>query len=401
MIFSNEYQKLCLIFFFVLTFSFIVSNPFALAVDVSKNVQEIADSQKILLDSNAEILYEVQQSGNTYYVAKYNNALPYANRLEVISQDGTLISNSNDVKPIFNKIAWSEASKRLTVSDIQTLNAILSTSNKINNVLSPVYSATSTVIDKVDWLKTTCVGISFARVCAWDAVTTGYPQVSQLESTVRSLNIELGEWSNTSNDVSKYLPNAINGLEKLRSGGELNPSLQNDIEKSLSSFSTLKSKTNQMQDRLSGVSTTLSTAEKSLQSLSNTPLVGNFILEFAEFIGSLNDQVISLENEAQAFSNTLTTQGQKLVSVTDFADQRTNELLGLWNSRQNAITSVYATILGLIVAVGIIIGVVMILSKKRKVAVKQATISSPNFCRKCGSPVSNTSKFCGKCGNLI
>ena len=55
--------------------------------------------------------------------------------------DGTLISDSNKVKPIFTSIAWTEAAKTLTVSDIQTLSAILSTSNKINNVVSPVHSA--------------------------------------------------------------------------------------------------------------------------------------------------------------------------------------------------------------------------------------------------------------------
>jgi len=373
----------------------------AFAVGIDKNVQQIVDSKKILLDSDTKIIHETKHSGNVYYVVRYNNALPFASGLEVIREDGMLVLDSNKVKPIFTSIAWTEAAKTLTVSDIQTLSAILLTSNKINNVVSPVYSATSLVLDKVNWLKTKCVGISIVKVCAWDVVTSSYPQISQLESAVRMLHNELSDWKNTSTDVNKNLPKAISGLEKLRGGGELNPTLQNDIEKSLSSFSTLKSKTNQMADRLSSISTTLSTAERSLKSLSNNPLVGNFILDFANYIGGLNNQVVSLKNEAQSFSNTLSTQSKKLVSVTNFAEGKTNELLGFWNARQNAATAVYTTILGMILAVSVVIGVVLIISKKRKTVVKQVTTSSTKFCRKCGISITTTGKFCGKCGNLI
>ena len=373
----------------------------ASAVNIDKNVQQLVDSKKILLDTDSEIIHETKQSGNVYYVVKYNNVLPFASGLEVIMEDGTLVSNSYKVKPIFTSLAWSEAAKKLTVNDIQTLNSILTTSNKINNVVSPVYSKTSSVLDKVDWLKTQCVGISVLRVCAWDVVTSGYPEISLLESAVRLLNNELSDWSKASTDVNKNLPKAISGLEKLRGGGELNPTLQNDIDKSLSSFSTLKSKTNQMANRLSGISTTLSIAESSLISISNNSLVGNLILDFAHFIGGLNNQVISLKNEAQTFSNTLSTQSKKLVSVTDFAEGKTDEFLGLWNARQNAVTVVHATILGIILAVGVVIGVVLIISKKRKIVVKQVTASGMKFCRKCGSTITTTAKFCGKCGNLI
>lgn len=373
----------------------------ASAVNIDKNVQQLVDSKKILLDTDSEIIHETKQSGNVYYVVKYNNVLPFASGLEVIMEDGTLVSNSYKVKPIFTSLAWSEAAKKLTVNDIQTLNSILTTSNKINNVVSPVYSKTSSVLDKVDLLKTQCVGISVLRVCAWDVITSGYPEISLLESAVRMLNNELSDWSKASTDVNKNLPKAISGLEKLRGGGELNPTLQNDIDKSLSSFSTLNSKTNQMANRLSGISTTLSTAESSLISISNKPLVGNLILDVANIIGGLNNQVISLKNEAQTFSNTLSTQSKKLVSVTDFAEGKTDEFLGLWNARQNAVTVVHATILGIILAVGVVIGVVLIISKKRKIVVKQVTASGMKFCRKCGSTITTTAKFCGKCGNLI
>ena len=392
-------------FFLMLILSYLPLNEFALAIVVDKNIQVIADSHKILLDSDAEIIYEIERSGKIYYVVMYNNALPFASGLEVILKDGTLVSSSSQVKSVFTSAAWIEASKKLTSSDIETLNNILLASNKINEAILPMYSTTASVIDKVDWLKTQCVGISVVEVCAWDVVTTAadsqLPGISKIEYVVRLINEELGEWNDASRAVNRNLSNTLTGLEKLRSGGELNPTLENDIEKSLSSFLTLKSKTNEMANSLSGISTILSTAESSLESLSSTPVVGNEILSLADFIGGLNSQVISLNNEAQSFSNTLTTQSKKLVSVTDFAEKRTNELFASWDARQNAANFVYVTIIGIVMAVAIISFLVIIFAKKRKAVIKQVVVSGTKFCRKCGTALPKTNKFCRKCGRSI
>ena len=156
-----------------------------------------------------------------------------------------------------------------------------------------------------------------------------------------------------------------------------------------------------MANSLSGISTILSTAESSLESLSSTPVVGNEILSLADFIGGLNSQVISLNNEAQSFSNTLTTQSKKLVSVTDFAEKRTNELFASWDARQNAANFVYVTIIGIVMAVAIISFLVIIFAKKRKAVIKQVVVSGTKFCRKCGTALPKTNKFCRKCGRSI
>ena len=398
--FSNKF-KIFLVFFIIATISVLTPlNQFSSAISVDNNVQAAVDTHKILLDSNAEILYEIEQSGKTYYVVMYTNSLPFASGLEVILKDGTLISSSNQVKIIFTSIAWIEASKKLTSSDIETLNNILLASNKINNAVSPIYSTTASVLDKVDWLKTQCIGVSIAKVCAWDVVISSYPQIPQLERAIRLLNNELKEWDNASTDVNRNLSKTITGLEKLRTGGELNQMLENDIEKSLSSFVTLKSKTNEMVNSLSGIITILSAAESSLKSLSSTPLVGNMILSLADFIAGLNSQVISLSNDAQSFSNTLTTQSKKLASVTDFAEKRTNELFASWDARQNAVTTVYTTVIGIVVVIAIMSGIVVIFSKKRRSVGRKISIPDRKFCRKCGFALSKSAKFCGKCGNL-
>jgi len=382
----------------------IPSNQFSSAINVDNDVQVAADTHKILLDSKAEIIYEIEQSGKIYYVVMYNNALPFASGLEVILKDGTLVSSSSQAKSVFTSAAWIEASKKLTSSDIETLNNILLTSNKINESVLTVYTKTASVIDKVDWLKTKCA----FKLCVWDIIKLATDSQLPGSSTileqsvyvVRLLNEELGEWDDASRDVDRNLSNTLTGLEELRSGGELNPTLEHDIEKSLSSFLTLKSKTNEMANSLSGISTILSTVESSLESLSSTPVVGNDILSVAGFFGDLNSEVISLNNAAQSFSNTLTTQSKKLETVTSFAEVKTNELAVLWDIRQNASTSVYAFIIGMVVVIATISGIVVIFSKKRKFSASHVSVSSRKFCRKCGSSLSKTAKFCGKCGNL-
>ena len=406
--FSNKFNFVLICFIMLIISVLITSNQFSSAINVDNDVQVAADTHKILLDSKAEIIYEIEQSGKIYYVIMYNNALPFASGLEVILKDGTLVSSSSQVKSIFTSAAWIEASKKLTSSDIETLNNILLTSNKINESISPVYSTTTSVIEKIDWLKTQCTEILFVKKCYWDIIKFaadsqllgGSMILEQSVYVVRELNEELGEWDDASRDVNRNLSNTITGLEKLRSGGELNPTLEHDIEKSLSSFLTLKSKTNELANSLSGISTILSTTESSLESLSGTPFVGNEILDLAGFFGDLNSKVISLNNEAQSFSNTLTTQSKKLETVMSFAEVKTNELAVLWDARQNASSSVYAFIVGMIVVIATISGIVVIFSKKRKSSVSHVSVSGRKFCRKCGSSISKTAKFCGKCGNL-
>jgi len=269
-----------------------------------------------------------------------------------------------------------------------------------------VYSTTTSVIEKVDWLKTQCPEILFVKACYWDIIKLaadsqllgGSEILEQSVYVVRLINEELGEWDDASRDVNRNLSNTLTGLEKLQSGGELNPTLENDIEKSLSSFLTLKSKTNELANSLSEISAILSTAESSLESLSSIPVVGNEILSFAVIIGDLNSQVTSLNNEAQSFSNTLTTQSKKLETVTSFAEVKTNELVVLWDARQNASTSVYAFIVGVVLVIATISGIVVIYSKKRKSQGRQISSSARKFCRKCSSTIDPKSKFCGKCG---
>ena len=334
---------------------------------VPTTVSDAVSQHKILLDTSTEVVDTVSYAGTSYQIVKYDNILPYAGGIEVFSADGSQITDPATAKFVLTSTAWKEAAAQLQPSDINTLSDILKTSEEIHGAVSPVASATSSVIGKIGWLKDeACVDVPFVgKKCAWDAVTASYPGMSTLEGELVSLNSELREWEKASAKVSNSLPDVISGFEGLKAGNEMNPELETNIQESMSAFGTLQTKTDDMSGRLSDVIGTLSGAESAIRSGAGTPIVGDFVAQFADYVGDLNDRVRSLRGDAQSFSRSLSESSTELSNVLNAADAKTNELYGSWESRRNAVMMVYATVGGIIAVIFVIIGVAVYKRKKR------------------------------------
>ena len=333
----------------------------------AQSTLDIANQHKILLDTNIEVADTVTYAGSIYHVIKYNNVLPYASGIEIFSSDGTQVTDPKIAKSVLTQTAWKEAAAQISPSDIDTLREILDTSRKIHDSVAPVASATSFVIDKVEWLRSeACVNVPFVgKKCAWDAVKAAYPGISTFISELESLNKDLNEWKDASAKVSSTLPEVISGLEDLRAGKEMSPELQTNIQESMSAFVTLKTKTDDISSRLTDVISILSDAESSLRSAAGTPVVGGFISTFADYVDDLNDKVKSLREDARSFSRSLSEQSTKLSNVMSAANKRADELYGSWNSRRNAPIMVYSTLGGIIAVILAILGV-LIYKRRRK-----------------------------------
>ena len=281
-----------------------------------------------------------------------------------------MVKNPELAKSVLTQSAWKEAITQLKPSDINTLREILDTSKKIHDTVSPVASATSFVVDKVDWLKSLCVGVGPVRTCAWDVVKVSYPGITILEDELRSLNTELNEWVDSSKKVSTTLPEAISGLEKLKAGGEMDLKLKTSIQTSISSFEELKTKTDEIIITLSDAINTLSDAERSIysaaESASGTPLVGSIIADgisaLGDMVGNLNDEVKSLRDDARSFSRSLSEQSSKLSNIMNAANERTDELYTSWNLRRNALAMVYSTLGGII---AVILAIAVVIYRRR------------------------------------
>ena len=334
---------------------------------IAQEASVIADKNKILLDSGSELIGDVKQVGNTYYVVRYNNLLPYASGIEIFSSSGTKVTDPDKADSILNSLAWEQGAEQLKPSDIETLEEILQTTKQIHSSITPVISATDSMLSMTSWFKNdACIIVPVhGEKCAWDPLKASYPGITVLESELKSLKSDLNEFDGATTQVSNSLPSAISGLKDLQAGGEMKPQLQKNIQTSMSAFSTLKSKTNKISSSLSEISSNLSSAEHSIRSASDTRFVGDFIGTFAAYVGNLRNDVIDLKNDANSFSNTLSQQNAKLSSVST-VNSNAAEMSNSWDSRQGAATKVYGS-LGA-VAVIVLLIVVLVVRKKRDVS---------------------------------
>ena len=311
----------------------------------AQSASDIANEHKILLDTDIEVIDTVSYAGATYHVVKYNNTLPYARGIEIISADSSLISDSEIAKAVLTQIAWKDAVAQLNASDIDTLKEILDTAKKINNTVPSVMSAINITRDNISELRRT----KYTR----DLIVNAYPDILTLWSDLRSLNSDLNEWRNSSTEMIAVLPEVINGLEDVRAGKEMDPRLVNNTQETTSSFEMLKTETDNISKNLSDTISGLSDAESSMESAATrTQRFRESISTLADCIGDLNNKTKPLREDAQLFSSSLSEGALKLPEVISEANEKANELYGLWNSRRGALALTYLT-LGETIAIAI------------------------------------------------
>jgi uncharacterized phage infection (PIP) family protein YhgE len=327
----------------------------------AQSASDIANEHKILLDTDIEVIDTVSYAGATYHVVKYDNTLPYARGIEIISADSSLISDSEIAKAVLTQIAWKDAAAQLNASDIDTLKEILDTAKKINNTVPSVMSAINITRDNINELRRT----KYTR----DLIVNTYPEILTLWSDLRLLNSDLNEWRNSSTEMIAILPEVINGLEDLRAGKEMNLRLANNTQETTSSFEMLKTKTDNISKNLSDTISGLSDAESSMESAATrTQRFRESVFTLADCIGDLNNKTKSLREDAQLFSSSLSEGSLKLPEVITEANKKANELYGLWNSRRGASALTYLTVgetIAIAITPAIYVGV-LIYRRRRK-----------------------------------
>ncbi|MFC2014202.1 Ser-Thr-rich GPI-anchored membrane family protein, partial [Chloroflexota bacterium] len=363
------------------------------AVIPPPNIVSSADSHKLMLDRSVEVVNTASVRGNTYYVVKYTNALPFASGIEVLSEDGALVSDTPIVRSVFSYIGWQEAAEKINASDIDTLEEVLKISSEIDSAISPVRKATNVVIEAVDELQGLGVDIPIlGRVSAWDAVVKAYPQSAYIEDKLRTLDEYLNKWGDASQSLSQSIPTAIQALQELQAGRELNPDLQSAIGKSVIGMASLEDTTNDCASILSDTATVVSKAASGLEEASSEKYVGKYISPVASKVDGLYDYISNLRKSAQTFSNDLSQQQAKLTTVTDAAEAKENELYAAWTSRQGAAAKVYGVVFGgsgLVVILVIII--ILLWFRRRRLAEQLISPTEPKLVST-STPIDTTPK---------
>ena len=141
--------------------------------------------------------------------------------------------------------------------------------------------------------------------------------------------------------------------------------------------------------------------ESGLYEVSDFPIIGDTIYKSAQFFGNLAYNIDSLRQDITQISGTASNQVSKLNQLISDADRKTNEYHNSWNARQSALEYWGFILLGVgIVILLLIILIPIAVVKKKKTTSPKNEVTNKKYCRKCGSPLSKTAKFCGKCGNL-
>ncbi len=295
----------------------------------SQEIVNFANSNKLMLDRKVEIINSVNVNGKMYYVVEYTNTIPFASGIEVISEDGTLVLDISIIHSVFSSIGWQEAAVLIDASDITTLEEVLEISSKIDSEISPVRKATNVVIGAVDELLELGVDIPLiGRVSAWDAVVKLFPEIAYIEDKLRILDEYLNKWGDASQSLSQSIPMAIQGLQVVQEGGELNPDLQVEISACVIGMASLEDTTNDCVSVLSDTATIVSQAVSGLEKASDAKYVGKYISPIASKVDDLYDYINNLRKSAQAFSDDLSQQQAKLTKVKD------NELLREINAKK-------------------------------------------------------------------
>jgi hypothetical protein len=345
------------------------SKPSAAPSQTQQKSTAAVSSDKILLDTNIKLLETIDVNNSIRYLVQYSNLLPFASGIEVYSDSGLRISGESNVRPIFKTLAWKNAARQISASDVNTLQEILQVSTQINQTVAPLRSATSSIVERINDLKGASVNVPIiGRKSVWDAAVAAYPQLSSLQSAVESLNSDLNDWDKAAQSASKDLPSVISGLQSVQANGQVPPELTSVIERSMSSFTTMESLTSKVSKKLSDVGSILSSAQSSLNKAASTPYVGGYIGSFADYVGDLKRKVDSVKTSAQSFSSKLSTQSSKLKTVVDSASENENNLYSSWASRQGASAKVNGVVFGLL---GLLVAleIVFLFLKRKKMGI--------------------------------
>jgi len=304
------------------------------------------DDFRIPLDLKIEKIDEVLIGGKVYEVYRYKNLLPYASRIVVLSRNG-IVEDRDIVEDVLSTLAWKEASKKISQEDIETIRNIGKLSQEMVNVLSPVEAILSGVLDGIGKMKSYCIDIRIARKCAWDVITAAYPEMSSLETSLRSLDREIGEWLSASSMVSKEAPVVAQALESAKMGNELPDTIQEDISSLISAFMRLEGKTSEFSSALRSVSDTLTSAGRNIISKSGVPLIGDAIRSFGELLVNAGNSIGGVKKNIDSLSAEMTRLSERLSSVRNEAQARSDQFMSEWEKGINAESKVYGTITGL------------------------------------------------------
>ena len=248
----------------------------------------------------------------------------YGDRLAVFSGSGTPVIDPRIAGQVFHSYAWRNT---LEAPDTGAVNTKTRSVSNTDEDLDGVRAATSEVVRVFDELEPLKVDIpAFGNVSALDVLAQVYPGVDAAADAIRSLDMELNSVrSNT--DVLEAAADRISVIDASNvKASDMDALFGRAVEASnglVSSVRTAK--------RRAVTATKIAVdLDIALREVSNTPVVGDKMLDYAMTVGGLKSELISTADGLEALENTLADVTAGFQAAIDATMTEHQSFLGRW-----------------------------------------------------------------------
>ncbi|MFB6134173.1 MAG: hypothetical protein ABEJ55_04215 [Halanaeroarchaeum sp.] len=299
-----------------------------------------APDQRVLLDTSRERLGRLTVDGTPYVVYRYENVLPYASGVEVWGPNGRVESTAK-ARQVLRVLAWQHSVSHLSAGDIETLRDIQSASRQIESAVTPPLRALDRILQLRSQLQSVDVG--FTTINVWQPLVSQYPQVSTFMDTAEALRNRLQDWKSASQRTNENLDTVIRSLERMESGEEVDyAKLGEQFAAAMQGLDQLSRESESLANQLSTAADTSRQIATEVSGLTVSGVqVGDQIARPFESTASTLSRSAS---QIESFSQTLDRERSKLGSVKQSAEQRQDQYMSGYSTRQQAPMRVYGTI---------------------------------------------------------
>jgi len=307
----------------------------------SGGVVAAPNDHTVVLDTGFEKVKEVSLDGTTYEVYRYDSAVPYASGYEFFA-GGERVDDAEEAERVARAYAWETAlNEEMDEDDVETLRDVGTTADRAGAVISTPLSAVETALGAVDAAKEReRLGVS-----VWDVAVSAVPQLSGIETSLRTVRDELRRWDERVGEIGDDVTHVAEEAESVRAGGETEydelPALFEDATEGLEEAEEISAGlSNDLSDAgvlAGGVADELEGVDRVGESLSSP---------FRSLSSSLDETASRVEGFADSAE-----EGREVVEAThERATTEESRLTTGWNRRQNAALLVYGTALVLVLA---------------------------------------------------
>lgn len=288
------------------------------------------------LDEDPEQIETISRDGVTYEVYRRENALWYADGVEIYA-DGEKLTRRQEADEVLEIIAWQEALADLSARDLEAMKYILKNARAIQDLTGTIGAVLSDITGLFNWMKeTSTVGIS-----VWDAATSASPTIEVLEDAIREIQDLIGDWERAAGSVTSSLPDAVDGIERIQDGKDVDHSaVSSDIQAAADSLQELEPLTRDLADAFAEAR---AANNEVAADVAQVPGYGD---DLASEFRSFGHQLQNVADDVSQFTDAIAGQASLLEQLADTATSRHDELLNQWGTRQEADVRVFGTLGG-------------------------------------------------------